>query len=106
MGQSWIESQKRKAEAHEAKVSFANSRASNLGVDTARNFMEAQGVQRATPRKAGTRAAMMCPFCACLIEAPVPGSFRISFEERTKACSTAISLLVGEIHGGTEGDNA
>ena len=64
-----FESQKQKAEAHEAKVRLDNARAMNLEIDTA------------------ARQVM---------EAPIPGNYRISFEELTKACSTAIALLVGE----------
>jgi hypothetical protein len=74
-----FESQKRKAESHQAKVRLDNARALNLEIDTA------------------ARQVM---------EAPVPGNFRISFEELTKACSTAISLLVGEKHRQMEADKA
>jgi hypothetical protein len=33
-----------------------------------------------------------------VMETPVPAKFHISFEELTKACRTAISLLAGEKH--------
>jgi hypothetical protein len=40
------------------------------------------------------------------MEAPIPGNYRISFEELTQACSTAISLLVGEKQRAAEAGNA
>ena len=73
-----FESQKQKAEAHEAKVRLDNARAMNLEIDTA------------------ARQVM---------EAPIPGNFRISFEELTHACSTAISLTVTQKQQAAEANN-
>ena len=72
------ESQKQKSEAHEAKVRLDHARAMNLEIDTA------------------ARQVM---------EAPIPGKYRISFEDLTKACSTAIALLAGEKQRAAGADN-
>jgi hypothetical protein len=74
-----FESQKREIEAHEANVRLANARAMNLEIDTA------------------ARQVM---------EAAIPGNFRISFEELTKACTTSIALLVGEKQRAMEAQKA
>ncbi len=64
-----FESQNRRQEAHEARVRLTHARAANLEIDTA------------------ARQVM---------EAPLPGNTRLSFEQLTKACSTAIATLVYE----------
>jgi len=56
-------------ESQTAKTRLANARAQNLEIDTA---------------------------CRQTMEAPLPGNYRISFEQIAKACSTAISILVSQ----------
>jgi len=56
-------------ESQNAKTRLNNARAEALEVDTA---------------------------CQKVMEAPLPGNYRISFEQIAKACSTAISILVSE----------
>jgi hypothetical protein len=90
-----FESQKQKTAALEAQVRLAHARATNLEIDSAaRQVIEAQTAQRVPPHNTGIRAAMSGPFCTCPLEAPLSGNFHISLEDLTKACSTAIGLLV------------
>lgn len=64
-----FESQNQKQEAHEAKVRLTHARAQNLEIDTA---------------------------CRQAMEVPLPGNYRISFEQIAHACSIAISSLVSQ----------
>jgi hypothetical protein len=64
-----FESQNQKQEAHEAKVRLTHARAQNLEIDTA---------------------------CRQVMEAPLPGNCKISFEQIAHACSIAISSLVSQ----------
>jgi len=59
-------------ESQIAKTRLTNARAEAVEVDTA---------------------------CQKVMEAPLPGNYRISFEQIAKACSTAISILVSEQQG-------
>jgi hypothetical protein len=62
-----FESQKRQKESHEARVRLAHARSVNLEIDAA---------------------------CRKVMEAPIPGTTTIPFEDLAKACSTSIANLV------------
>ena len=62
-----FESQNRLQEAHEARIRLTHARAQTLEVDSA---------------------------CRQVMEAPIPGTHNVPFEEITKACSDAIGNLV------------
>jgi len=62
-----FESQKRQQESHEAKVRFTHASAQRIEIDTA---------------------------CRQVMEAPLPGNYRISLEEIAKACGLAIEKIV------------
>jgi hypothetical protein len=62
-----FESQKRQQESHEAKVRLTHASAQRIEIDTA---------------------------CRQVMEAPLPGNYRISLEEIAKACGLAIEKIV------------
>lgn len=62
-----FESQNRQQEAHQARIRLAHAKARNLEIDTA---------------------------CRQVMEAPIPGNTKLSFEELAHACSTGIATVV------------